>query len=156
MPLIKENQAHTKHLQKGLEYRLSKIAPIRQRHGGKRHGYNFSFCIMHRNCFSKFFTEYSSQTLGINTIEYVPFISSCTARNASLSNRFIRFLCTLFPCFFPTEIPIVIFSDGRYIKVKEGENARFPLWNSRPKSVCFFNLKYFILFKMESVFYIFR
>ena len=130
MFLIKENQAHAKHLQKRSIQYLSKISAIRRKDGKKRHGYSCSFFIIHRNCFSKFFTEYSSQTLGIKTNEYVPVISSCTARNASLSNLFIRFLCTLFPCFFPTEIPIVIFSQGRYTTDKEGVKTLFPLWNS--------------------------
>ena len=158
--LIKENQPHTKYFQIRLEHRLSQIFRIGSKKGGKSPSQSFSFPIIHCNCRLNVAYSYFSDTLGMSTIAYVPFISSCVARNASRSSRLMRLRWTLLPCFLPTEIPIVILADGRYNIVKEGENTRFPFWNSRWKSACFFNLRYFIYsgfpsrLKRRKVFYL--
>ena len=159
--LIENDQPHAKHFQIRLE-NFRKHAPVDVEKIAQRRLRQKIRIIIGRDCsffaqgaLHSFFLrmisftslsnaekEYSSFTFGKATILYVPRRFLIFSRYASRKSRLILFLCTLFPCFFPTDTAKKCSSAGRYKSVRLPENARFPFLKSCCISVCFFSLLY--------------
>lgn len=89
--------------------------------------HSFTFLIQDKSPFSKFFTLYSSATLGIMITLYGLKKLGQVFVNATRISRLMRLRFVALPCFLDTAMPIFRLFDGKYNNVIQGENTLFPL-----------------------------